>query len=163
MRPIGLVLISTACAATVTFNEAVSRLPVTRPEPPVTISDTIIALAIREAALRGIPAFPTQRHIVVQRLADVVSSRSLPWIDSVSFLVLDSAQLIRVAAHAGHFAYLRPYPPRIDGDTAVVSVASRFAADPTVARALYGGACSWRAVRQSGSWVLDTVVGCGIW
>ncbi len=165
MRSISLVLLSSACAATVTFTEAVGRLPVTRPELALTARDTIIALAIREAVLSGIPGFLPQRQVVVQRVPDIVSSHALPRIDSVAFFVLDTAQLTNVAVQGGNFAYLRPYPPRISGESAVVSLASKLAlkAMPRGTHFLDGGSCSWRAVRQSGTWVVDTVLGCIIW
>jgi len=162
MRPISLVLLSSACAATVTFTEAVARLPRTSPELPLTAQDTIVALVIREAVLRGIPDFPPQRQVVVQRVPEVVSSRALPRIDSVSFFLLDTAQMTKMAAQVGDFGYLRPHAPRIYGDTAVVSLATELALKPRPHRMLLlgGAGCRWRAVRRSGAWVVDTVLGC---
>jgi hypothetical protein len=61
---------------------------------------------------------------------------------------------------AGKFTYLRPFPPRINGDTAVVFVARRHGLRPVSSGV---GSCSWRAVRRSGAWVVDASLGCVVW
>ena len=162
MRAITLALVSSACAAAVTFTNAVERLPLTRPEPPLNAQDTIVALAIREAVMRGIPGFEPRREVVVQRVPGLVTSRTLPQIDSVAFFLLDTFQIRTLADQAGEFMYLRPTPPRIDGDTAVVGLGSELGLKHrTHVRAIFGvGGCSWRAVRRSTTWVVDSTLGC---
>lgn|SRR2546425_1530377 len=165
MRPTSLLLLSSACAATVTFSKAVERLSVTRSEPPLSAQDTIVALSIREAVLHGIPDFELRRHVIVQRVAGVVSSHALPQIDSVAFHLLDTLQIGELADKAGNFTYLRPSPPSIDGDSAMVGVASAYGLDRSPHRhggMVGGGGCSWRTVRRSGAWVVDTLLGCYI-
>ena len=162
MRVIHFVLLSVACAATTTFSEAVERLPRTRPDVPLSAQDTIVALSIREALLHGMPDFRPRPQVVLEYVRDVVSSHALPQIDSVSFFLLDPVQIGRLADRAGTFTYLRPFAPRIHGDTAMVGIASALGFKRSrYARGLMaGGACSWRAVRRSGAWVVDTVLGC---
>ena len=161
MRAVTAVLLSSACAATMTFTQAVERLPLTRPEPAGSAQDTIVALSIREAVLGG-TSFGLPRQVVVQRVPDVVSSHALPAIDSVAFYLLDMLQIEKLASQAGNFTYLRPFPPRINGDSAVVFVGRRRRHG---LRHIFGGVggCSWRAVRRSGAWVVDTPLGCVVW
>jgi len=162
MRGIHLVLLSAACSAAATFSEAVVRFPVTRPEVPLSAQDTIVALSIREALVHGIPDFGPGPQVVVEYRRDVVSSHALPQIDSVSFFLLDSIQLGKLGDRVGTFRYLRPVAPRIHGDTAMLGIASAVGFKRTryAIALLGGGACSWRAVRRSGMWVVDTVLGC---
>jgi hypothetical protein len=162
MRAIHLVLLSAACSAIVTFSEAVARFPITHPEVPLSTQDTIVALSIREALLHGIPDFAPGPQVVVEYRRDVVSSHALPQIDSVSFFLLDSMQIGKLGDRVGTFRYLRPFAPRIHGDTAMLDLASAVGFKRTRHAVLFlaGGACSWRAVRRSGAWVVDTVLGC---
>lgn len=158
MRAATAVLLSSACAATLTSTQALKRLPVTRPEPGWSAQDSIVALSIREAVVGG--SFGLSRQVVVLRVPDVVSSHALPRIDSVAFYVLDTLQMENLASRAGNFTYLRPSPPRINGDTAVMFVARRHGLGPISSGV---GACSWRAVRRSGMWAVDTSLGCVVW
>ena len=160
MRALTPVLLSCACAATLPFTQAVERLPLTRREPAWSTQDTIVALSIREAVLGG-TSFGLPRQVVVQRVPDVVSSHALPAIDSVEFYLLDTLQIEKLASQAGNFTYLRPFPPRINGDSAVVFVGRRHGLMPR--RPAGVTSCSWRAIRRSGAWVVDAPLGCVVW
>ena len=159
MRAVIAVLLSSACAATLTSTQALKRLPLTRPALGWSAQDTIVALSIREAVLGG-TSVGLSRQVVVLRVPDLVSSHALPRIDSIAFYVLDTLQVENLPRRARDFTYLRPFPPRINGDTAVVFVAWRHGLGPIFSGV---GSCSWRAVRRSGVWVVDTSLGCVVW
>jgi hypothetical protein len=162
VRAIHFILLSAACAATTTFSEAVARFPLSHPEVPLSTQDTIVGLSIREALLHGVPDFAPAPQVVIEYRRDVVSSHALPPIDSVSFFLLDSVQIRKLGDRVGTFRYLRPFAPQIRGDTALLGIATGvgFRRTRYAIGLLAGGACSWRAVRRSGAWVVDTVLGC---
>ena len=158
-------LLLLACTTRITFSQAVERLRVTRPNAPLTVQDTIVALAIREAILHGIPNFgPRQHDVIVERVPGVVSPHALPSLPSVAFYLLDSVQIVGLANQVGDFPFLRPDAARIDGDTATIGIISKLGPDviPTSGRRyLSVGMCAWRAVRHLGAWTVDSLPLCG--
>ncbi len=165
MKAVTLALLAFACVSRQTIRQALERFPVARPETSVSVQDTIVALSLREAVLHGIPDFTPSPHVVVQAIPGLVSSRTLPAIDSVSFFLLDSVQIRQLATRAGNFFYLRPSAPQIRGDTATIGLKGMlgFRRTNRGVGTREESACAWRAVRRSGTWAVDTTLGCIIW
>jgi len=129
---------------------------------PVTVSDTVVALALRYAVTEGIPDFSPSSRVVVQAEA-WVSARALPALDSVSFYVLDYNRIQEVAHRSEDFTYLGLAPPKIRSDTVEIGIGSTWAYRKRgFVSGMGGGGCVWVFTREGGGWVRSKVISCVI-
>ena len=127
---------------------------------PVTMSDTVVALALRHAVAEGIPDFNPGSRVVVQAEA-WVSARALPVLDSVSFYVLDYSRIQELAHRSEDFTYLGFAPPEIQGDTVQIGIGSTWAYRKRgFVSGLGGGGCVWVFTRDAGGWTRSRVISC---
>ena len=130
------------------------------PLPPVSVTDTVLSLALRHAVLEGIPDFSPKSRVVVQ--ADsLLSARALPVLDTVRFYVLEYDRIQELAHQSEDFTYLGFAPPEIRGDTVEIGIGSTWAyRKKGFVSGLGGGGCVWVFTRQDGRWVRSKVVSC---
>jgi hypothetical protein len=146
------VLLAFGCAAS--LQEQLARLGPMRAEEPLTPEDTLIGLVLAQAALHGTVDFHPRHQVVVENRGNRLTPHAIPRSDSLTFFVLDTAQIQHLADRTGDFSYLRVYVPRIAGDTAHLGIGSSRAFRHRSRPVLFlgGGACSLTAVRRAGSW-----------
>jgi len=163
VRFIAVLVVLLACASGGSLDHLLDRILPTVASGATSDSDRLMLLGLTRAATNGVPDFTPRRRVVVAATQGV-SARAIPTVDSVSFYLLDTVTISRMAADGGDFVYLTIYPPRIAGDTAMVSVGSKWALrprnEPMVL--LSGGGCTWVYRRTGGSWVFGKSIGCTI-
>ncbi len=145
-------LVASGCARS--LQEQLADLGPTRAEEPLTPEDTLIGLVLAQAALHGTVDFHPRHQVVVENRGNSLTPHAIPRGDSLTFFVLDTSQIQRLADRTGDFSYLRIAVPRIAGDTAHLAIASSRAFRDRSRPVLFlgGGACSLTAVRRGGNW-----------
>jgi hypothetical protein len=155
-----IVLLS-ACANTITLEQALSGIVPSAPAQPDSPADSLLLVALSDAVVEGIPDFAPRRQVIIEK-RDAVSPRMLPVVDSVKFFILDLTGIQKLANRVGSFTFLRLHSPKIFGDSAEVAIGSVWAYKQTgrAAGGLGGGACAWMFTKQSGTWARTRVLGC---
>ena len=153
-------LVLCGCVHRATLDQELSHVPITNPLPPLTLTDTVLLVALRHALLEGIPDFSPRTRVIVQ--ADpMVSARVLPGTDSTRFFILDHDRIQQLANRSQDFTFLILSKPAIRGDTAQVQIQSAWAYQRRGFRSgMGGGACIWLFTRESGGWVRSKVIRC---
>jgi hypothetical protein len=142
------------------------QLPTLHPTPARSTRDSVIATVLRQVVLRGLPIYQAARPIVIRDDSGVISSSSLPRMDSIDFVVLDSARIQELANEKGQLNVLRVWTPVIGGDTARSGASNRFVwrrgpTPPQAVRHQIVSACTYRLRRADGAWqVIDSVLSC---
>ncbi len=134
-----------------------------KPLAPRTTSDSIVAAVLHKAVVNGLPNFRPRRRVVIRTDSGFVSAFSLPPLDSVEFVLLDSAQTQQLADQSGDLNVLIVPRPAIWGDTAKASVMNRWVWQQRrdqVGIMVSTSACQWRLRRLSGAWQIDSTLGC---
>jgi hypothetical protein len=151
-----------ACVHRSSLDQELARISPTPSRPPVTVSDTVVALALAHAITEGIPDFSPSYRVVLQAEA-WVSARALPASDNVSFYVLEYRRIQELAHRSEEFTYLGLAPPEIRGDTVQIGIGStRAFRNRDLASGLSGGGCVWVFTRDSGRWRRSKVISCFI-
>ena len=132
-----------------------------QPTPARTTSDSIVASVLNRVAVHGLPDFRPRRTVVIQDDSGLVSSSSLPSLDSVEFLLLDSAGVHQLAHKLGNVNAISVSRPIISNDTARSGAASRVVwRRESIGRLVSMSACAYRLRRASGHWVIDSAFVC---
>jgi hypothetical protein len=114
-----------------------------------------------QVATRGLPDFQPKPTVYVRTDSGIVSSASLPALDSVAFVLLDSAAAQQLANKLGSVNVIGVERPMIQDDTARMAATSRY----VLRQSRIGGmvsmsACAFRARRTDGKWQVDSTLGC---
>jgi hypothetical protein len=161
MVPRSLLIAIATCACTPTLETELRGVMPIVPQDPLSTPDTLIRFALQLAVAGPSPAPGPRRVIFLASVPAVVTPQSLPPLDSVTFYILDSVEIQRLADRTSDLSYLRLFPPQIAGDSAMVHVADRLAikrrTQPFVL--LGGGGCTWFFLRREGAWTLDRTRG----
>src|SRR5258708_12016546 len=115
------VLLALGCAAS--LQEQLARLGPMRAEEPLTPEDTLIGLVLAQAALHGTVDFHPRHQVVVENRGNSLTPHAIPRGDSLTFFVLDTSPIHRLADRTGPFPYLRLPVPRIAAHTAPLASA----------------------------------------
>ena len=114
-----------ACLLAIGCAPAIENAPTMPPEPPpLTAQDSVVALALR-SALSG--------HVtgrVMLQESPALSAHALPVMDSVVFVVLDSARILPYAQHGGYAKYFIVRRAEVSGDKALVVISTKIALSP---------------------------------
>jgi hypothetical protein len=110
----------------------------------------------------GLPMFSAAKTVIIQNDSGFVSSSSLPRMDSVGFVLLDSTQIRELADHLGDVNVLRVWRPLIGADTALSGASSHWVWGQDNQRMMAMSACAFRLRRLSGAWQVDSTIGCVI-
>ncbi len=161
LRTAFFIVLLSACANTITLEQALSGIVPSAPAQPDSPADSLLLIALSHAVVEGIPDFAPRRRVIIEK-RDAVSPRMLPVVDSVTFFILDLAGIQKLANRVGSFTFLRVHSPQIFGDSAEVAIGSVWAYKQTgrAAGGLGGGACAWTFTKQSGTWARTRVLGC---
>jgi hypothetical protein len=131
------------------------------PTPPQNTRDSVVAAVLHRAVVQGLPDFQAQRTVIIQNDSGVLSSSSLPWGDSVAFVLLDGAQVQNVANQLGHVNVLTVANPVISGDTARSGAGNRWVwRQERMGRMISASGCAFRLRRLAGVWQVDSTLGC---
>ena len=142
-------LLLVSCLQTTPHAAALGRLRPTPPAAPHSASDTVLALALREAiGMGGVAA----EHQVVLRQVDHLSAAALPAVDSISFYILDSAAIHALAARAGGFTFLHVGSVKVDGDSLQVPIAVFHACNLDCRSFRYDRGCRWVFRQRFSRW-----------
>ncbi len=132
-----------------------------QPTPAQSVSDSVVAAVLFEIATRGLPDFKPRQTVFVQRNADIVSSASLPVLDSVEFVLLDSAGVQHLANQIGSVNVVRVERPIVYDDTAHAGASNRVVwRQERIGRMISTSGCSFRARRTNAHWQVDSTLGC---
>ncbi len=131
------------------------------PTPAVSVSDSVVAAVLDLVATRGLPDFRPRRTVFIQKDSGIVSSSSLPLLDSVEFVLLDSAEVQHLANRVGSVNVIRVGRPIIQDDTARTGANSRVVwRQERIGRMISMSACAFRARRSTRQWQIDSTLGC---
>ena len=157
-----------ACAQRARSN--ITAPPPIQPTPPRNVSDSIVAAVVFSVATHGLPDFPPSHTVFVQRDSDIVSSAALPLLDSVEFILLDSAGVQQLANQLGSVNVIRVSRPIVQDDTAHAGAKSRVVwrqeripgnrARGRTASFISMSACFFRMRRTKRQWQVDSTLGC---
>ncbi len=165
MFKISLLLIMILGCAQQTRSHISSSRPV-QPTPAQNVSDSIVAAVLYSVATRGLPDFRPTHTLFVKKDSDIVSSAALPSLDSVEFVLLDSAGVQQLANQIGSVNVIRVSRPTVQGDTAHAGANSRVvwrlerAGRLSRARFISMSACAFRLRRANRQWQVDSTLGC---
>src|SRR6266576_1349488 len=132
-----------------------------QPTPAKSVSDSVVAAVLVEIATRGLPDYNPRRTVFLQRDSDIVTSASLPLLDSVEFVLLDSAGVQQLANRIGNVNVVTVGRPVIHDDTARTWAASRVVwRQERMGRMISTSSCAVRARRANAQWQIDSTLGC---
>ena len=160
MKSLPLLFAIAACA-----QQAGTSPAPTLPTPALTASDSVVAAVLYVVATRGLPDFTPTHTVYVRNDSEVVSSSSLPSLDSVQFVLLDSAEVQELANKTGYVNVIRVSRPVIYNDYAHAGARSRYVWGQE--RIEWRGdistsGCMFRARRVVDRWQIDSTLGCRI-
>ena len=154
-----LSLLLTACARPTQPN-AVALVPVV-PTPAQSTWDSVVAAVLYRAVVYGLPDFVARRTVVIQNDSGFMSSSSLPRVDSLGFVILDSAQVQDLANRLGRVNVLMLGKPLIGEDTARSGASNRWIwRRDGQGRMTSMSVCAYRLRRLEGAWQVDSTLGC---
>ena len=132
-----------------------------QPTPSQSVSDSVVAAVLRLIAQRGLPDHRPRSIIYAQTDSDIVSSSSLPVLDSVQFVLLDSVEVQRLANRVGSVNVIRVSRPLVHDDTAQAGADSRVVwRRERIGRMISMSACAFRLRRMNAGWQVDSTLGC---
>src|SRR5205809_3758198 len=79
------------------LRQGLARLNPARPQPPLSTIDSLLSLALEQAVIHGVADFPPHSREVIIRNSPFASAHVLPRMDSVTFYIVDSAQIQTLA------------------------------------------------------------------
>src|SRR2546422_7509231 len=79
------------------LRQGLARLTPARPQPPLSAIDSLLSLALEQAVIHGVADFPPHSREVIIRNSPFASAHVLPRMDSVTFYIVDSAQIQTLA------------------------------------------------------------------
>jgi len=164
-------IVIVACAQQGQSN--VSAPPPLLPTPARNVSDSIVAAVLYSVATRGLPDFRPAHSVVVLKDSDIVSSAVLPSLDSVDFVLLDSAGVQGLANNIGSVNVIRLSRPMVVDDTeAHAGAQSRVVwrqersrgtrSRGRTAALISTSSCFFRIRRTNRQWQVDSTLGCVI-
>ena len=135
-----------------------------QPTSPQSVSDSIVAAVLYHVVTHGLPDFHPiggLRTIVVRNDSDIVSSASIPSVDSVGFVLLDSIDVQRLANRIGHVNVIGVGRPIVQDDTAHAGATSHVVWRPErLGRMVSMSACMFRVRRTNARWQVDSTLMC---
>jgi len=132
-----------------------------QPTPAQNVSDSIVAAVLYDVATGGLLDYNPRRTVFLQRDSDIVTSASLPLLDSVEFVLLDSAGVQQLANRIGNVNVVTVGRPVISDDTARTWAASRVVwRQERIGRMISTSSCAVRARRANARWQIDSTLGC---
>jgi hypothetical protein len=145
--------------------EGLASLTPTRPQLPLSAADSVLSLALEQALLHGIPDFAPRPRAAVIQSGGLASAHVLPRLNSVTFYILDSAQIQTLVDPDGDMPYLLVGHVTMEGDSATASIRCRFALRRAPGRdaggiGIGGGGCFWILRRHDGHWQIGRLGGC---
>lgn len=138
------------------------RLTPTQPSPPRTTADSVLTVALRGVVEHGLPDFGPRKQVIIVAKDGYPTSSGLPIIDSISFVVVDSARSQQIDDTTGDLNVIWANPPAILGDSAVVDLGNYRVVQRRPRRTGLTGSfstCSWHLHRRASAWQLDSVPG----
>ena len=145
-----------ACA-----QQAITAPAAARPTPALSVSDSVVAAVLYIVATRGLPDFRPMRTVYVRKDSGIVSSSSLPSLDSVQFVLLDSAEVQQLANRVGYVNVIRLERPTVYSDTAHAGASNRYVwRQERIGRDISTSGCTFRARRIAQQWQIDSTLGC---
>ncbi len=138
------------------------RLTIVEPKPARDAQDSVVSAVLSKVVAHSADA--RYRHTVVIRDdSGVVSGSSLPRLDSIDFVILDSADAQQLADKRGDVNVLTVARPAIREDAARSGFTSRriLQRRPGRGGAMLGlTACAFSLRRSDGRWQVDSTLGC---
>ena len=146
------------------LRQGLARLTPARPQPPLSAIDSLLSLALEQAVIHGVADFPPHSREVIIRNSPFASAHVLPRMDSVTFYIVDSAQIQTLADRYGNVSYLLLGTTTIEADSATAAIGNTFALRRSPGRGpgvlMAGGGCYWILRRHDGTWQIERLGGC---
>jgi len=162
-----LLIIILGCAQQARSNTSSS--PAVQPTPAHNVSDSIVAAVLYSVATRGLPDFRPTDTLFVKKDSDIISSAALPSLNSIQFVLLDSAGVQQLANEIGSVNVIRVSRPTVQDDTAHAGANSRVVwrlertgrlSRGRFSRFISMSACAFRLRRTNRQWQVDSTLGC---
>ena len=153
-----LLLVLLACT---THGLAPVALTPLLPTPARSTADSVVAAVLKQVVVRGLPDFQAERTVVIQDDSGYLTSSSLPRVDSIVFVLLNSSRIQQLADQLGRVNVLSVGRPVIAGDTAQSGASNEWVLrrEP-VGRMASISACTFRLRRVATEWQVDSTLGC---
>ena len=146
------------------LRQGLARLNPARPQPPLSTIDSLLSLALEQAVIHGVADFPPHSREIIIRNSPFASAHVLPRMDSVTFYIVDSAQIQTLADRYGDVSYLLLGTTTTEADSATAAIGNTFALRRSPGRGpvvlMAGGGCYWILRRHDGRWQIERLGGC---
>jgi len=137
-------------------------MSVVEPTPARGVVDSVVSAVLSKVVAHSVTSH--SRHAVfIQDDSGLVSAASLPRLDSIDFVIVDSAGAQQLANERGDFTVLTVARPSVAGDTARSGFTSRGVMQQKRNRVgvmVDLTACAFRLRRENGRWQVDSTLGC---
>src|SRR2546430_17013991 len=117
-----------------------------------------------QAVIHGVADFPPHSREIIIRNSPFASAHVLPRMDSVTFYIVDSAQIQTLPDRYGNVSYLLLGTTTIEADSAPAAIGNTFALRRCPGRGpgvlMAAGGCYWILRRHDGRWQIERLGGC---
>jgi hypothetical protein len=146
-----------------TLQNELAKIGPTRAEAPLTVEDTVMAMVLAQPGVYRTASYEPDHKVIVASPSGRLTPHAIPAIDSVTFFVLDTAAIQRLADRAGDVSYLTIAVPQIGRDTVLVGIVYVRALQHIRGRArIFRGWewCSYAVARNENRWQLGAHPRC---